>query len=124
MLCGRRRSQVYLPTYKLVLLAILRKLAELFVSELGNDLGSHALIVHRHMLIMLIDYSSKDSEPAVKIEEVGERQFPAGKLAGGQFLLSREGRIDEVLFPLQLQDLHGLGHGLKKPDLRDSRLSI
>src|SRR3989442_13461835 len=55
-----------------------------------------------------------ESEPAAKIEEVGGRQFPAGKLAGGQFLLSREGRIDEVLFPLQLQDLHGLGHGLKK----------
>src|SRR2546428_6220774 len=56
MLRVRRRSQVFLPPYKLVLLTVLRKLAELFVSELGNDLGRHALIVHRHMLI---DYSAK-----------------------------------------------------------------
>src|SRR5437762_9919861 len=42
----RRRSQVYLPTYKLVSLAVIGKLAELLVGQLGNDLGCHALIIH------------------------------------------------------------------------------
>src|SRR5439155_26340095 len=65
-----------------------------------------------------------DSEPAAKIEEVGKRQFPAGKLARGELLIAREGGVQRVLFPLQLQDLHGLGQRIKEPDLRDSRLCI
>src|SRR5437870_10565760 len=41
------RSTVFPYTTLFRSLTVLRKLAELFVSELGNDLGSHALIIHR-----------------------------------------------------------------------------
>src|SRR3989442_6939673 len=49
-----------------------------------------------------------ESEPAAKIEEVGGRQFPAGKLAERQIIRSHDSRIHESLFALHLQDLDGL----------------
>ena len=47
MLGRGRRCQVNLTVNQFVSLTVLGKLAELFVSELGNNLGSHALIIHR-----------------------------------------------------------------------------